>query len=390
MKNVYAVVGAGRQGIAAAYDLAKFGEAEKILLIDNDLKTLNSAKEKLELLTEEKIFIAEKGDVRKNEDIKNLLTGTSAIISCVPYYFNLELTKTAIELGANFCDLGGNTDVVKDQLSLNDRAEAKNISVVPDCGMDPGLNISFIENILHQFDEIVSIKSYGAGLPQNPIPPWNYLSSFHLNGLTNEYYGKALFLREGKIYDAACLEEREELFFPDPIGNLEAAVTSGGLSTLPFDLEGKINTLENKTLRYPGHWDQFKAYSMLGLFETEPVKIGDDEIIPRYFFHKLLEPNISAVKFEDIGIIKIFAEGIKNGKRLRYELELIERYDKATGFTAMQKLTGWHASIISILSANGEAVKGVVPVHKAVPGRKIIEEAKLRGFEIKESFTYAG
>ena len=370
MEKIYAVIGAGRQGIAAAYDLAKFGDAKKIMLIDNDLQSLHLAEEKLETLTEKKIFTSVKADVRKTGEMEKLLSGTSGIISCVPYYFNLDLTKTAINVGANFCDLGGNTDVVKEQLSLNESAKRKNISVVPDCGMDPGLNISFIENILHQFDETISIKSYGAGLPQNPVPPWNYLSSFHLNGLTNEYYGKAVFLRDAKIYYAECLDGREKLIFPEPIGNLEAAVTSGGLSTLPFDLEGQVETLENKTLRYPGHWDQFKAYSMLGLFETEPVNIGDAEIAPRDFFHKLLEPKISAVKFEDLGIIKIFAEGIKNGKRASYELELIEIYDKETGFTAMQKLTGWHASIISILSVKGETVKGVVPVHKAVPGRK--------------------
>lgn len=387
MKKVYAVIGAGRQGIAAAYDLAKFGEAEKIILID--LQMPDEAKARLEKLTGKNIFVSRKTDVKNLSELKKNLEGVNAVISCVPYYFNLELAKTAIELGINFCDLGGNTRVVEEQLKLNKEALEKGISIVPDCGMDPGLNISFIENILHQFDETISIRSYGAGLPQNPVPPWNYLSSFHLNGLTNEYYGDAIFLREGKIYRAACLQELEEINFCDPIGKLEAAVTSGGLSTLPFDLEGKVQTLENKTLRYPGHWNQFRAYSLLGLFESELIKIDGKEISPRDFFHKLLGPKISMGKFEDLGIIRIFAEGVKDGKNAKYELVLIERYDEATGFTAMQKLTGWHASIIAILSASGKAVKGAVPVHKAVSGKLIIEEAKRRGFEIKESVQYA-
>lgn len=379
----YAIIGSGKQGTASAYDLAKFGNAEKILMIDAKFNAAKASAEKVNSLTTSNICTPIEVDVQNYVQLKSVLTGINSIISAVPYYFNLELTKLAIEIGANFCDLGGNTDVVKSQLSLKDLAFEKQISIVPDCGMDPGMNISFIQYLVESYDELLSVKSYGAGLMQFPKEPWNYELSFHINGLTNEYYGNALFLRNGKITEVPTLSDYEILDFPEPIGKLEAAVTSGGLSTLPIELEGKVETLENKTLRYLGHWQRFKAYSELGLFEETPIKIEETTIVPRQIYHKLLEPKITSGDNRDLGIIKIFANGIKNGKSLYTTIELIDYYDKETDFTAMQRLTGWHASIIAILSAQGEVENGAVSVFNAVKGQIIIDELIKRGIKIK-------
>ena len=378
----YAVLGSGKQGTASAYDLIKFGEAEKVLLFDKDEKTANASANTLKNLTNTDICQPIQIDIRDNDHLKSKLEGVDAIISGVPYYFNYELTKIAIEVGANFFDYGGNTDVVKSQLLLNDSALEKNVSIVPDCGMDPGINISLIQYLTETYDQLRKVKSYGAGLLQNPQPPWNYGLTFHINGLTNEYYGKALFLRNGKVTEVPCLTEYEILEFPEPIGTLEAAVTSGGLSTFPIELEGKIDILENKTLRYPGHWDRFKGFSDLGLFEESPIVVGDKEIIPREVFHTLLEPKITVDEIRDLGIIKIFAEGIQEGKETKTEIEILDYFDENTGFTAMQRLTGWHASIMAILSVKNKLKKGSVSVSRAIGGQVFVEELKMRGISL--------
>jgi len=378
----YAIIGTGKQGTASAYDLIKFGSAKKILLIDNNLENAEKSSELLGKLTNTDICFPLKLDVSDFNGLKTNLKGTDSIISGVPYYHNFDLTKISIEIGANFCDYGGNTDVVKSQLELNEEALLKEISVVPDCGMDPGMNISFIQYLVEQYDRLDSIKSYGAGLLQNPKPPWNYGLSFHINGLTNEYYGNALFLRDGKVAEVPCLTGYETLNFPDPLGTLEAAVTSGGLSTMPIELEGRVKIMENKTLRYLGHWERFKGFSELGLFEEKSVNINGHEIIPRDFYHALLEPKITVKKLRDIGIIKIFAEGIKNGNKTKTVIELIDYYDDRTGFTSMQRLTGWHASIMAILSAQNEVTNGAVSVHKALSGERVIAELRRRGIII--------
>ncbi len=381
MSYVYAVIGAGRQGLASAYDFIIHGNAGKVIFADNDLEAATDSAQKINSLTKKDICIPVQADASDENEISTLLTEVDAVVSAVPYKFNLVLTNAAIKSKTHMTDLGGNTEVVRNQMKLSTEAENAEITIVPDCGMDPGLNISLIMYLFDKFDVVEEIKSYGAGLPQNPVPPWNYELHFNLNGLTNEYYGNAILIIDGKVSEIPCFDLFEELSFPEPLGKLEAAVTSGGLSTLPWELEGKIKTLTNKTLRYPGHWQRFKAYSELGLFEESPLKINNCEISPRDFYHALLSPKIKPRSNKDVGIIKIIAKGTKNGRRKTIEAELIDYFDESTGFTSMQRLTGWHASSIAILAAQGKLSHGVHSVSTVLP-EKVVSEISKRGIKI--------
>ncbi len=379
----YAVVGAGRQGIASAYDLAKFGEADEVLLVDIDGDVAKKAAERVNNLIGRKITKGVRADVSDRSVISQVLRGIDSFVSAVPYKFNLGLTKVAIEIKANMCDMGGHTGVVKKQLELDFRAREAGISIVPDCGMGPGMNISLAVYAMSLLDKPREVYIWDGGLPQNPEPPWNYKLTFNIGGLTNEYYGNAYFLRDGRVVEIPCFEGYEIVEFPPPLGKLEAFVTSGGLSTMPWTFEGKLERLENRTLRYIGHHAQFKAFSDLGLLELEPIKVGDIEVVPRDVFHALLEPKIYDPHVKDVGIIRVKCVGEKDGKEAEAVVELIDYYDENTGFTAMQRLTGWHASIVAILAAQGRIEKGVIPVELAVPSDVIVEEAKKRGFDIK-------
>lgn len=383
----YAVIGAGRQGIAAAYDMAKFGEAEEVLLVDINKTAVEEGVKLINDLLERKIATPIRADVNDIEKLASVLKGVTSFLSAVPYQFNPNLTQLAIRVGANMCDLGGNTDIVRDQLKSNEEAEKTGISIVPDCGMGPGMNISLATYAMSLIEKPREVYIWDGGLPQNPKPPWNYLLTFNIGGLTNEYHGNAYFLQGGGITPVSCFDGYEELDFPHPIGRLEAFVTSGGLSTMPWTFEGKLERLENRTLRYPGHWAQFKAFSELGLLNTERIEIGDTKIVPRDVFHQLLEPKIIQPEIRDIGIIKVKCIGESKDSDVGATIDLIDYYDEKTGFTAMQRLTGWHASIISILAAQGKIQRGAVPVELAVPGKIVIEEARRRGFQIGESIS---
>jgi lysine 6-dehydrogenase len=227
---------------------------------------------------------------------------------------------------------------------------------------------------------------WDGGLPQNPEPPWDYALTFSIGGLTNEYSGYAYFLKDGKVVQVKCFDGFEVLEFPPPLGRLEAFVTSGGLSTMPWTFEGKLDLLENRTLRYPGHWATFKAYSQLGLFDQEKMTIQGMEISPRDVFHALLEKKIFKPEVRDVGIIRTRCVGEKDGNSMEATVELIDYYDEKTGFTAMQRLTGWHASIVAILAAEGKIEHGAIPIELAVPGRDIVHEAGRRGLAIEEFF----
>jgi lysine 6-dehydrogenase len=284
------------------------------------------------------------------------------------------------------CDLGGNTDIAKKQLELDQKAKEQNITIVPDCGMGPGMNISLAVYAMSLLDNPKEVYIWDGGLPQDPKPPWNYALTFNIGGLTNEYFGHAYFLREGRITEVPCFEGYEELDFPLPLGRLEAFVTSGGLSTMPWTFLGKLDRLENKTLRYPGHWAQFRSFAQLGLLESDPVEVGDLLVKPQDVLHTLLEPKIVDPDVRDICIIRVKVMGEKERTPTEAVVELIDNYDEKTGFSAMQRLTGWHASIVAILETQNKIRCGVIPV-ETVSADAMVKEAKRRGFSIKKQVT---
>ncbi|KQC14299.1 MAG: hypothetical protein APR63_14635 [Desulfuromonas sp. SDB] len=380
MSYQYAILGAGRQGYAAAYDLGKHGQAEKIYLADIAPESLNKEATKLNDLLDSELVEPILLDIADKSELIKLLEKVDGIISSVHFTYNLELTKLALEIGFNMTDLGGNTQVVRDQLSLNSN-QARS-TVVPDCGMGPGMNVSLATYAMSLVDEPREVFIWDGGLPQNPEPPWNYKSTFNLDGLSNEYYGNAYFIQEGDIREVPCFSKYELLNFPEPLGKLEAFVTSGGLSTAPWSLQHRLKTLENKTLRYPGHHAQFKAFSDLGLLEQSEVEISGCKIKPREFFHHLLKNKIYSPQVEDVGIIRVLCRGISQGEPKQARVELIDYFNPETGLTAMQKLTGWHASIMLILAVQDQLKKGVISVENAVSGEKIVEQLELRGFNL--------
>ena len=381
----YAILGAGRQGLSAAFDLARFGSTEEILLCDLNLKTAQRGAEKLRALLSRDLFKPVSLDVGDLSQLHHTLKDVDSAISAVPFTFNLGITQVAIECKTNLCDLGGHTETVLKQLALDESAKTSGITLVPDCGMGPGLNISLGVLAMSYLEEPINLFIWDGGLPLDPVPPWNYVSTFHINGLTNEYEGPAWFIRDGKPTQIPCLSEVEELDFPAPLGRLEAAVTSGGLSTAPWTFAGKLQRLENKTLRYPGHWKTFQAFQQLGLFQQSPVAIKGGKVIPREVFHSLLQPKISSEQVRDICVIRVRCEGKIKGQNSAFTLDLCETYDETTGLTAMEKFTGWHASMIAILSAQNELPKGAVPIEKALSGAMLMEEAKKRNWDIKSN-----
>lgn len=142
MKFQYAVIGAGRQGTAAAYDLAKNGEARRVILADANLQTALTSAARVNKLLANRCVEGATLDVRDRPKVIEFLRDVDSVVSAVPYYFNLDLARCAVESRTPMCDLGGNTEIVFQELELNDAAKSAGITLVPDCGMVPGLGTS--------------------------------------------------------------------------------------------------------------------------------------------------------------------------------------------------------------------------------------------------------
>ncbi|MCX8068829.1 MAG: saccharopine dehydrogenase NADP-binding domain-containing protein [Anaerolineae bacterium] len=384
MGYTYVVLGAGRQGTAAAYDMARWGQASRIVLADRDLEVARRAAARVNEMTGIAVAEAAQVDVTDLEAVERLLTGADACLSAVPYYYNLGITQAAIRARCNFCDLGGNTEIVRQQHALHEEARAAGISVIPDCGQVPGLGTTLIVYAMELLDEAIDVYMWDGGIPQNPRPPFNYLLTFHIAGLTNEYAEPAVFIRNWEIVTVEPMTELETVEFPPPIGRLEAFVTGGGTSTMPWTFRGRLRTLQNKTLRHPGHFAQLRAFYDLGLWDTRPIRVGEVEVVPREVFHALFEPKVTFPEDRDRVIVRVRAVGKKEGRDAEAWVELIDDYDEATGFTAMERTTGWSAAIVAEMMARGDTPRGAGGVETFVPARPFVAELRRRGLPVTE------
>ncbi|MBT5077567.1 MAG: NAD(P)-binding domain-containing protein [Candidatus Marinimicrobia bacterium] len=378
----FCVIGGGRQGTAIAYDLLKFGNPSQVIIADVDLKQAEASTAKNKSLLDTDKLLAVQVDVNDQKQMLELLQDMDVLISAVPYHLNTKVTDFAIQSSTSMVDLGGHTGIVQAQLNRSHEAIEKGITIVPDCGMGPGMNVTMALLAMEQLDTPEHVRIWDGGLPLNPVDPWNYASFFNINGLTNEYDGDAFFIRDGNVIEVPCFEDVEVLSFGYEIGDLEAAVTSGGLSTMPWTFEGKLKTLENKTLRYFGHWNQMIAFRQLGLFDLTPMEFNETKIIPREFYHHLLEPKLNENPKEDVCIMRTEAIGENGGKPTKAVVETLEYFDEQTGFYAMEKWTGWHASMMAIRIAKGELKSGAISVENAMSGTYFLKEGKKRGYKI--------
>jgi lysine 6-dehydrogenase len=385
----YVVLGAGRQGTAAAYDMARWGDARRVVLADRDMEIARQAAKRVNELLGRTIAEPAQVDVRDPQAVQQLLTGMDACLSAVPYVYNLGVTQAALRAGAHLCDLGGHTGIARQQHGFDAQARAAGLSIIPNCGQVPGMGTTLMVYAIELLDEAVDVYMWDGGLPQHPRPPFNYYLTFHVAGLTNEYAEPAVFLRDGKVTEVEPMTELETVEFPEPIGTLDAFVAGGGTDTMPWTFEGRLRTLQNLTLRYPGHFAQLRAFYDLGLWELTPIRVGSEgvEVAPRDVFHALFEPKVTFPGDKDLVIVRVKALGKQDGRDAEAWVEMIDYFDEETGFTAMERGTGWSAAIVAEMMARGQTPRGAGGVESMVPARPFVEELGRRGLNVAERVT---
>ncbi len=372
-----AVIGAGLMGRAAVFDLAGNHEVTTVGVFDiND----GLATEIAERYGRDK---ASPGrlDAGVVADVSRVLRDFDAAVSCVTYSYNPGLTRAAIEAGCHLVDLGGNNDVVRTQLAMNDMARAAGISVVPDCGLAPGMVSVLAADGIGRFESIRSLKIRVGGLPQSPRPPLNYQLVFSAEGLLNEYWEPCLILEDGHRKTVNPMTGLETLRF-DGIGEFEAFYTSGGASTLPETYEGAIEFLDYKTIRYPGHCRMFRAMFEIGLASRQALSIEGHAVRPRALLRALLEKNLS-FHDPDMVLARLTFEGCQHGETRRLVYEIVDRQDSRSGLTAMMRTTAFPATIIAEMAATGKLTEtGCRPQEVVVRPSLFIPELRKRGINL--------
>lgn len=362
------VLGAGMMGRAIALDLDRYSNFNSIIIADIDKQTIQSAKS---FLKNENIDFTNI-DINITNDIKKHFKNIDVAISAVPYRFNYALAKIAAETKTHFLDLGGNNDIVGKERSLFKIARKNDVTIIPDCGLAPGLASVVVSDIVEQMDSIEYVKMRVGGLPTNPKPPLNYQIVFSPHGLINEYVEDTIVLDHGEITKKKSMTELETIEFPKPFGKMEAFLTSGGCSTLPYTYRDKVGYLDYKTIRYPGHCGKFKP--LLNMKSREQLI-------------KHLMENLPTNE-KDVVLLKVISRGFKDGKDVYLEYNMVDYYDSRNNITSMMRTTGFPISITAqMIERDVIKERGVFCSEEIVPCTLFFEELKKRNIHITKTIT---
>jgi len=378
MTTTALVLGAGMMGTAIAFDLARRDGIGKVLLADRDRRRAEDAAAGIRSARVEPLQL----DATAPRAVREAMNGCSVAVSAVPYFLNNALAVEAVEAGVHFCDLGGNNAVVAAELALHERATDAGITVVPDCGLAPGLASILAAGAVEQLDVADDVRLRVGGLPQHPHPPLDYQIVFSPYGLINEYAEPALIRRDGEVVEVAPLTEVEPISFAAPYRALEAFHTSGGSSTLVHTLPPSVRELDYKTVRYPGHARIARALLDLGFFDKGPIAVGDVEISPRELTAALFTDRLSFGE-SDVVLLRVVATGSVGGRRCAVRYELVDQADPATGLSAMMRCTGFPAAEIAFLLATGVIdAPGAQPQERIVPVERFVADLRIAGLAI--------
>ncbi|MEO8479331.1 MAG: saccharopine dehydrogenase C-terminal domain-containing protein [Gemmatimonadota bacterium] len=376
------VLGAGLQGCACAFELLRDPDVTKVTLADLHPDQMAPFLARLDDARLHAVTL----DVTDHEAVRAVMRGHDAVMSAIPYYFNGPMAKLAVESGCHFADLGGNTEIVMEQKKLEAEALAKGLSIMPDCGLAPGMvNILAAEGI-RRLDTADRVRIYVGGLPQHPKPPLNYQIVYSLEGALDYYTTPSWILRGGKAVTVDALSELEDVTFPSPVGKLEAFHTAGGISTMPFSYKDKVREMEYKTLRYPGHVAIMHPIRELGLLGLTPVTVRGHKVVPRDAFIATVSPKLTNPKGEDLVALRVIASGTKDGAPRSTTFDLIDYYDATHGISAMMRTTGYSLAITGLIQARRQVIRfGVTTPDEGMPYDRYVAALGKRGVNIRES-----
>src|SRR3989344_1139865 len=341
----YLVLGTG-VGKAIAYLLAKSANTQQVTIGDIDTEKTVSICDFVNKFHKSKC-VPTLFDADKNQNPIKLFQQFDVVISALPAKYNLRLAEVAIQANVHFCDLGGVVEVTEQMLKLNDKYPNMPVSVIPDCGLMPGLGVIVAKKLLRDLGGADSLEILVGGLPQKPQPPTFYQKVFHSEGLKHICYDMTPILSNGEVvlvkpfHDYGQLVVPELRCFSDKFnGRIEAFVTAGAsLAALSFQKLG-VRYFSEKTVRWPGFVEFFK--------DVPPEKFEQE-------VEKHLTIPVNAEN-PDLVWMRVTAKSELTGEK---SISLLDLYDKETGLTAMQRTTGFPTAIIAEMMAKEQTRHGV-------------------------------
>jgi len=356
------IVGCGNIGSVAAEDLANSMSSIEVVIADKDEKRAKTVADGIGKSNVSHRTI----DVTNRKTLVHTLSDFDVILGFLPGKLGYQLIEACIEAERDLVDV---SFMAENPLELSNNAVKAAVTIVPDCGLAPGISNLLVGQAAASLDEVCDVHIMVGGLPEKDVPPLGYVITWSPDSLIDEYTRKARIVRKGKIVDVEVLSGLETIGFPG-FGKLEAFFTDG-LRTLMYTIRSTGDMWE-KTLRYSGHAEKIKLLKMLGFFEDTQVQVDGTAVSPRKLTAKLLGKKLTNPEMHDIVALKVEVSGIANGKKTRRVYHLLDECDRKRGITAMARTTAYPASIVAQLM-----LKKLVKEKGVVPPEKLGMDAKI-------------
>lgn len=341
------VLGSGMVGSVVAADMAATPGMD-VTVIDASKESLARAKRRCgpraRLL---------QGDASTRKAVTALARKHKAdlVMGALPSRFGFGAMQGVIDARVPYVDI---SFMPEDFLELNAAAKRAGVPVVADMGVAPGMSNMLAGWAAHALDSCDLIEILVGGLPRARTWPWQYKAPFSHHDVIEEYVRTSRIVENGKVVEKDALSEPELVHLPG-VGTLEAFYTDG-LRSLVHTL--KVPHMREKTMRYPGHAELMRTLRHLGLFGTEPVRVGAASVRPLDLLAKLLFPHWTYEEGEpDITVMTVRATGTYQGKPVRMAWTLLDELDANTGFSSMSRTTGFPATAVARLVASGRIKK---------------------------------
>ena len=382
------ILGLGQQGRAALYHLASSPDVGEIIAADSNLERAEAYAERFGGGKARCVRL----DAEDHDAVLELVSsGVDVVIDLLPAYFTEAMAELALRAGVHLVNTFYASEKV---LKLDAEAARKGVAILPEFGMDPGIDLVMCARAVQELDEVQELYSYGGGIPEpeaagNPI---EYKITWTFDGVLRSYKRPARILKDGEVAHIPATDifaaQNIHTVHIDGLGELEAFPNGDALRYRDLLGLGKsLRAMGRFALRWPGHCAFWKKLVDLCFLDDQPIRVGSVEVVPREFLYSLLEPQLQYGENErDVAFIRADVRGLKAGRRTRIVYDLIDYRDLSTGLMAMNRTVGFTASIGAQMIVRADIERrGVLSPARDVDGDALLGELRKCGMRISRS-----
>ncbi len=347
----FLVLGAGKMGVVLAKDLILSHDQSIVTLVDVDFERLKQARD---FIPSDRLIPLQR-NIEDKSQRQEVFKGQDVVLAALLHEHSLLVLEEAVQQGVNLIDLVG--DKPRERLVHDEKAREKGLTIIPGCGVAPGIDNICVGRGVHHLDETEEAMIYVGGNPLHARPPLKYSILYSADSLLDFYERKTIIMERGRIKEVEALSGIESIEFPHPFTRMECFYTDG-LSSLIHTMQGKISgRLAEKTVRYPGHARAVKALKAWGLFSRQPLPVEGKEVIPREFLKTLLDEQWKLGKEGDVTLMRVVVSGKKSGQPATHIFEMVDYFDPEKKYSSMAKTTCFPASIAAQMIVEGKIAK---------------------------------